>query len=87
MGACELRGQAADGAKSESPGRVRVMREVAMNFEEEPIRMAKRSLDDMSIQELKERIETLKSEISACEVMIQKKEATRKAAEAAFFKS
>lgn len=58
-----------------------------MNFEEEPIRMAKRSLDDMSIQELKERIETLKSEISACEVMIQKKEATRKAAEAAFFKS
>lgn len=58
-----------------------------MNFEEEPIRMAKRSLDDMSIQELKERIETLKSEIGACEVMIQKKEATRKAAEAAFFKS
>ena len=58
-----------------------------MNFEEEPIRVTKRSLDDMSIQELKERIDTLKTEISACEQMIQKKEATRKAAEAAFFKS
>ena len=30
-----------------------------MNFEEEPIRTAKRGLDDMSIQELKERIEAL----------------------------
>ncbi len=58
-----------------------------MNFEEEPIRVAKRSLDDMSIQELKERIDALKADISACEHMIQKKEATRKAAEAAFFKS
>jgi uncharacterized small protein (DUF1192 family) len=58
-----------------------------MSFEEEPIRTTKRGLDDMSIQELKERIETLRSEIAACEQMIQKKEATRKAAEAAFFKS
>ena len=49
--------------------------------------MVKRSLDDMSIQDLKERIETLKGEIAACEQMIVKKEATRKAAEAAFFKS
>ena len=59
-----------------------------MTFDEEPIRTAvKRSLDDMSIQELKERIETLKGDISACEAMIVKKEATRKAADAAFFKS
>jgi uncharacterized small protein (DUF1192 family) len=58
-----------------------------MNFEEEPVRTVKRGLDDMSIQELKERIETLRSEIGACELMIVKKEATRKAAEAAFFKT
>ncbi len=55
-------------------------------FDEEPVRVVKRLLDDMSIQELKERIETLRGEISACEAMIAKKEATRKAAEAAFFK-
>jgi uncharacterized small protein (DUF1192 family) len=60
---------------------------MAMTFDEEPIRVVKRGLDDMSIQELKERIETLKGDIAACEQMIQKKEATRKAAEAAFFKS
>jgi uncharacterized small protein (DUF1192 family) len=59
----------------------------AMTFDEEPIRTVKRSLDDMSIQELKERIETLRGDIAACEQMIVKKEATRKAAEAAFFKS
>lgn len=58
-----------------------------MNFEEEPVRTTKRGLDDMSIEELKERIETLKTEIGACEQMVLKKEATRKAAEAAFFKS
>ncbi|RYY98515.1 MAG: DUF1192 domain-containing protein [Alphaproteobacteria bacterium] len=59
-----------------------------MTFDEEPVRSVKpRALDDMSIQDLKERIEALKGEISACEAMIVKKEATRKAAEAAFFKS
>jgi len=58
-----------------------------MTFDEEPVRTVKRTLDDMSIQDLKERIETLKGEIAACEQMIAKKEATRKAAEAAFFKS
>jgi len=58
-----------------------------MTFDEEPVRVVKRALDDMSIQELKERIEALKGDISACEAMIVKKEATRKAAEAAFFKS
>jgi uncharacterized small protein (DUF1192 family) len=56
-------------------------------FDEEPVRVVKRALDDMSIQELKEKIETLKADIAACEAMIVKKEATRKAAEAAFFKS
>jgi uncharacterized small protein (DUF1192 family) len=58
-----------------------------MTFDDEPVRVVKRSLDDMSIQDLKERIEILRGEISACEAMIVKKEATRKAAEAAFFKS
>lgn len=59
-----------------------------MTFDEEPVRsQVKRHLDDMSIQELKERVDTLRQEISACEAMIVKKEATRKAAEAAFFKS
>lgn len=56
-------------------------------FDEEPVRVVKRLLEDMSIQELMEKIENLKGEISACEAMIVKKEATRKAAEAAFFKS
>ncbi len=63
------------------------MGETAVNFDEEPTRMVKRSLDEMSIQELKERIESLKGEIAACEQMIARKEATRKAAEAAFFKT
>jgi uncharacterized small protein (DUF1192 family) len=59
-----------------------------MTFDEEPIRVVKRSLDDMSIQDLKERIEDTEGrDIAACEQMIVKKEATRKAAEAAFFKS
>ncbi len=58
-----------------------------MMFDEEPVRVTKRLLDDMSIQDLKERIEALREEIAACEAMIVKKEATRKAAEAAFFKS
>ncbi|MDP3737939.1 MAG: DUF1192 domain-containing protein [Hyphomonadaceae bacterium] len=58
-----------------------------MNFDDEPVRVVKKLLEDMSLQDLKERIETLRAEISACETMITKKEATRKAAEAAFFKS
>ena len=59
-----------------------------MTFDEETVRSTKpRALDEMSIQDLKERIETLKGEIAACEAMIVKKEATRKAADAAFFKS
>jgi uncharacterized small protein (DUF1192 family) len=57
-------------------------------FDEEPVRVTKpRALDDMSIQDLKDRVEELRTEIAACEAIIAKKEATRKAAEAAFFKS
>ena len=58
-----------------------------MTFDEEPVRVVKKLLEDMSIQDLRERIDMLKTEISACEATITKKEATRKAAEAAFFKS
>ena len=36
-----------------------------MMFDEEPVRVTKRLLDDMSIQDLKERIEALKTEITA----------------------
>jgi uncharacterized small protein (DUF1192 family) len=79
LGALTMRGQA--GGEGQNRG------DTAMTFDEEPIRVVKRALDDMSIQELKERIETLKGDIAACEAMIVKKEATRKAAEAAFFKS
>ena len=56
-------------------------------MDEEPITARNRLLDDMSIEELKEKITQLKSEIEACEAAIGKKEASRKAAEAAFFKS
>lgn len=56
-------------------------------FEDEPLAAKKRQLDDMAIAEIKERIETLRAEIAACEAAIAKKEATRKAADAAFFKS
>jgi uncharacterized small protein (DUF1192 family) len=41
----------------------------------------------MSIDDLRERITELKQEIALCEAAITKKEATRKAADAAFFKS
>ena len=58
-----------------------------MLFEEEPVKKAKRMVDDMSIEDLRERILELKQEISVCEAAITKKEATRKAADAAFFKS
>ena len=58
-----------------------------MLFEEEASPKKKRLLDDMSIVEIRERIEELRQEIAACEAAIVKKEATRKAADAAFFKS
>jgi uncharacterized small protein (DUF1192 family) len=83
LGAGKPRGQAERGGNGNETGGEAAM---AM-FEEEPVRVVKRLLDDMSIQDLKERIEALKADIAACEAMIIKKEATRKAAEAAFFKS
>lgn len=56
-------------------------------MDEEPLTARKRLLEDMSIEELKERITQLKSEIETCQAAIEKKEASLKAAEAAFFKS
>ncbi len=56
-------------------------------FEEDPRLKPARALDDMSIEELRERISGLKEQISACEAMIARKEASRKAADAAFFRS
>ena len=58
-----------------------------MLFEEEPVKKAKRLVEDMSIDDLRERIIELKQEISVCEAAITKKHTTRKAADAAFFKS
>lgn len=56
-------------------------------MDEEALPMKKRLLEDMSIEELKERIASLSEEIEACRAAIAKKEASRTAAEAAFFKS
>ncbi|MEP7209422.1 MAG: DUF1192 domain-containing protein [Alphaproteobacteria bacterium] len=57
-----------------------------MLFEEEPVKKAKRVVDEMSIDDLRERIGELKQEIALCEAAITKKEASRHAADAAFFK-
>jgi uncharacterized small protein (DUF1192 family) len=57
-----------------------------MTFEDEPAPKKKRLLDEMSINELKERITALREEIGLCEAAITKKEATKLAADAAFFK-
>jgi uncharacterized small protein (DUF1192 family) len=57
-----------------------------MLFDEEPAPKKKRLLDDMSVNDLKERIVALQEEIALCEAAITKKEASRLAADAAFFK-
>jgi uncharacterized small protein (DUF1192 family) len=57
-----------------------------MLFDEEPVKKAKRMVDEMSIDDLRERIIELKQEIALCEAAITKKEASRHAADAAFFK-
>jgi uncharacterized small protein (DUF1192 family) len=57
-----------------------------MVFDEEPVKKAKRAMDEMSIDDLRERIVELKQEIALCEAAITKKEASRHAADAAFFK-
>lgn len=56
-------------------------------FEEEPRLRPSRPLDEMSIEELRDKIASLRDQIAACEAMIVRKEASRKAADAAFFKS
>lgn len=53
-------------------------------FEEDPVRQTIRSLEDMSLEELNERVAMLESEIEACKSMIDKKEAQKKAADAIF---
>lgn len=54
-------------------------------FEEEPILTDRaQALDQMSIEELHERIRILRGRIADCEVEIAKKEAQRSAADALF---
>ena len=54
-------------------------------FEEEPIPTNRaQALDQMSIEELHERIRVLRCKIADCEVEIAKKEAQRSAADALF---
>ncbi len=53
-------------------------------FEEEPTTKPSRTLEDMSIDELTSRIETLKEEITRCEDEITKKKAVKNAADAIF---
>ncbi|MBU6318307.1 MAG: DUF1192 family protein [Alphaproteobacteria bacterium] len=55
--------------------------------DEDPVKKPARLLEDMSISELSDRIDALKDEIRLCEAAIARKEASRKAAEQAFFKS
>ncbi len=53
-------------------------------FEEEPIPEKKLDLERLSVEELKERIETLKAEILACEAELDKKQSHKSAADALF---
>lgn len=55
-------------------------------FENDPPRPAKLDLEQMSVDELKARIEALKADIAACEAEIEKKQAHKSAADD-FFKS
>lgn len=49
-----------------------------------PLKPVQRTLDLMSIEELEERIVTLKADIAACEAMIASKKNQRAAADAIF---
>ena len=54
-------------------------------FEEEPILVnTPQTLEQMSVEELRQRIETLKAGIAACEAEIDKKKAQKSAADALF---
>lgn len=55
-------------------------------FEDDTPKPGKIDLENMSVDELKHRIESLKEAIAACEAEIQKKEAHKSAADD-FFKS
>lgn len=53
-------------------------------FEDEPIPEKAIDLERLSVEELQERIETLKAEILACETELQKKQSHKSAADALF---
>ncbi|MEQ8557899.1 MAG: DUF1192 domain-containing protein [Henriciella sp.] len=55
-------------------------------FENDPPKPAKLDLEQLSVDELKQRIEALKVDIAACEAEIEKKQAHKSAADD-FFKS
>ncbi|MHA7898833.1 MAG: DUF1192 domain-containing protein [Henriciella sp.] len=53
-------------------------------FEDEPVPEKKLDLERLSVEELKERIESLKAEILACEAELDKKQSHKSAADALF---
>jgi uncharacterized small protein (DUF1192 family) len=59
-----------------------------MSFEDEslPKPKAAKKLEDMGVEEIKERIALLEAEIEACKAMLQRKGSDRAAADALFSK-
>lgn len=53
-------------------------------FEEEQVPEKPLDLERLSVEDLQERIETLKAEIAACEAELAKKDAHKSAADALF---
>ncbi|MCR9268620.1 MAG: DUF1192 domain-containing protein [Hyphomonadaceae bacterium] len=53
-------------------------------FEDEPVPEKKLDLERLSVEELEERIESLKAEILACEAELDKKQSHKSAADALF---
>ena len=53
-------------------------------FEDEPRTAPQRPLDDMSLEELAERIQALETQIEQCKTMINRKKASKNAADAIF---
>ncbi|MEO0607059.1 MAG: DUF1192 domain-containing protein [Pseudomonadota bacterium] len=53
-------------------------------FEDEPIPEKKVDLELLSVEELRERIESLRSEITACEAELNRKQSHKSAADALF---
>ena len=56
-------------------------------FEDEPVPEKKLDLERLSVEDLHERIDTLKAEIAACEAELEKKQSHKSAADALFGKS